>query len=134
MRESLGQIPGPRMQQYSWYSLNTHEHLSVSQPHLWLYWGNTSRFWMVRCRQIYYKQLKMLALKLIFQILQPSLDFPGHPVIKTLPSNAVGVGSIPGQGLLFKHILDFPGGCICLQCRRPGFSPWVGKISWRRKW
>ena len=23
---------------------------------------------------------------------------------------------------------------ICLQCRRPGFSPWVGKISWRRRW
>ena len=23
---------------------------------------------------------------------------------------------------------------ICLQCRRPGFSPWVGKIPWRRKW
>ena len=22
----------------------------------------------------------------------------------------------------------------CLQCRRPGFSPWVGKLSWRRKW
>ena len=65
---------------------------------------------MVRCRQIYYKQLQMLALKLILQILQPSLDFPGHPVIKTLPSNAVGVGSIPGQGLLFNHILDFPGG------------------------
>ena len=21
-----------------------------------------------------------------------------------------------------------------LQCRRPGFNPWVGKISWRRKW
>ena len=21
----------------------------------------------------------------------------------------------------------------CLQCRRPGFSPWVGKIPWRRK-
>ena len=20
------------------------------------------------------------------------------------------------------------------QCRRPGFNPWVGKISWRRKW
>ena len=32
----------------------------------------------------------------------------------------------------------FPGGSddkrICLQCRRPGFNPWVGKISWRRKW
>ena len=23
---------------------------------------------------------------------------------------------------------------VCLQCRRPGFDPWVGKISWRRKW
>ena len=23
---------------------------------------------------------------------------------------------------------------ICLQCKRPGFSPWVGKIPWRRKW
>ena len=22
---------------------------------------------------------------------------------------------------------------ICLQCRRPGFSPWVGKIPWRRE-
>ena len=21
---------------------------------------------------------------------------------------------------------------ICLQCGRPGFNPWVGKISWRR--
>ena len=23
---------------------------------------------------------------------------------------------------------------ICLQCGRPGFKPWVGKIPWRRKW
>ena len=23
---------------------------------------------------------------------------------------------------------------ICLQCRRPGFDPWVGKIPGRRKW
>ena len=34
---------------------------------------------------------------------------------------------------------DFPGGSdgkasVCLQCGRPGFDPWVGKISWRRKW
>ena len=32
----------------------------------------------------------------------------------------------------------FPGGSegksICLQCRRPGFDPWVRKIPWRRKW
>ena len=25
----------------------------------------------------------------------------------------------------------FPGG---LQCGRPGFDPWVGKIPWRREW
>ena len=24
--------------------------------------------------------------------------------------------------------------CICLQCGRPGFDPWVGMIPWRRKW
>ena len=23
---------------------------------------------------------------------------------------------------------------ICLQCGRPGFDPWVGKIPWRRVW
>ena len=23
---------------------------------------------------------------------------------------------------------------ICLQCRRPRFSPWVGKIPWRTEW
>ena len=23
---------------------------------------------------------------------------------------------------------------ICLQCRRPGFDPWVGKSPWRRAW
>ena len=25
-------------------------------------------------------------------------------------------------------------GRICLQCGRPGFSPWVGKTPWRREW
>ena len=29
---------------------------------------------------------------------------------------------------------DSEGKSICLQCRRPGFNPWVGKITWRRKW
>ena len=23
---------------------------------------------------------------------------------------------------------------ICLQCERPGFDPWLGKIPWRRAW
>ena len=26
------------------------------------------------------------------------------------------------------------GSRIRLQCRRPGFDPWVGKIPWRREW
>ena len=33
---------------------------------------------------------------------------------------------------------NFPGGSdsksVCLQCGRPGFNPWVGKIPWGRKW
>ena len=33
--------------------------------------------------------------------------------------------------------MGFPGGSagkrIHLQCGRPGFNPWVGKISWRRE-
>ena len=35
-------------------------------------------------------------------------------------------------------ILSFPGGSdgksVCLQCGRPRFHPWAGKIPWRRKW
>ena len=23
---------------------------------------------------------------------------------------------------------------ICLQCRRPGFDPWVSKVPWRKEW
>ena len=33
-----------------------------------------------------------------------------------------------------KHV-GFPGGSVVknlLQCGRPGFDPWVGKIPWRR--
>ena len=31
------------------------------------------------------------------------MDFPGGPVVKTLPSNAGGAGSIPGQGAKIPH-------------------------------
>ena len=27
-----------------------------------------------------------------------------------------------------------PSKRICMQYRRPGFNPWVGKIPWRREW
>ena len=30
-------------------------------------------------------------------------DFPGGPVVKTLPSNAGGMGSIPGRGAKIPH-------------------------------
>ena len=32
-----------------------------------------------------------------------SRDFPGGPAVKTLPSNARGEGSIPGQGARIPH-------------------------------
>ena len=36
------------------------------------------------------------------------------------------------------YFLDFPGGsdgkASCLQCRRPGFNPRVGKIPWGKEW
>ena len=45
-------------------------------------------------------------------------------------------------GLCFASIgsslaVGSPGGSdgrVCLQFRRPGFDPWVRKISWKRKW
>ena len=35
------------------------------------------------------------------------------------------LGNFPG---------DSDGKTVCLQCWRPGFNPWVGKIPWSRKW
>ena len=32
-------------------------------------------------------------------------DFPGGPVVKTLPSNAGDIGSIPSQGAKISHAL-----------------------------
>jgi len=43
-----------------------------------------------------------------------------------------------GLGSHHSSSQDFPGGSdsksVCLQCGRPEFDPWVGKIPWRRKW
>ena len=42
------------------------------------------------------------------------------------------------ENSILSIFLGFPGISvskkICLQCRRPGFDPWVRKIPWRRKW
>ena len=54
--------------------------------------------------------------------------------------NAYSKSSRNYQGMIFMCQVGFPGGSdskkkkIHLQCRRPGFNPWVGKIPWRRAW
>ena len=53
------------------------------------------------------------------------------------PSHPGEEGKLMNISLGYKEV-DFPGGSdgksICLQCGRPGFDPWVGKIHWRKKW
>ena len=52
----------------------------------------------------------------------PPGEFPNPGIEPKSP--ALQADSLPSE----------PQGSICLQCGRPGFDPWVGKISWRRKW
>ena len=73
---------------------------------------------------------------------------------KTSPSNAEGVGSIPGWGAKIPHVsqpknqntkqkqycnnfnkdLKKESTYQYRRCWRLWFSPWVGTIPWRRKW
>ena len=71
------------------------------------------------------------------------LGFPGGSVSKEPTCNAGDPGSIPGSGRSPEegtgyHLIGLPWWLrwqtICLQCGRPGFNPWVGKIPWRRTW
>ena len=70
--------------------------------------------------------------------------FSGSPVVKTLSFHC----RQPGSVLLGELRSHMPRGTdkihlgllwwfswlrICLQCGRPGFDPWVGKIPWRRE-
>ena len=43
---------------------------------------------------------------------------------------------LAGVGCLSKltSLAITKGQRICLQCGKPGFNPWVGKIPWSRKW
>ena len=36
--------------------------------------------------------------------------------------------------VVFEFWVDYSSECYSLECRRPGFDPWVWKIPWRRKW
>ena len=49
-----------------------------------------------------------------------------------LPSQG-GSPSLPLLSLFLSFIFFSLPLCVCLQCRKLGFDPWVGKISWRRK-
>ena len=71
------------------------------------------------------------------------------PHSSTLPGKSLGRRSLVGY-ISWGHkesdmteplsliLLGLPwwlrGYSVCLQCGRPGFNPWVGKILWRRKW
>ena len=71
--------------------------------------------------------------------------FPDSSVGKESACNAGDPGSIPGLGqspeegigyLLQNSWASLVAQLvkkICLQCRTPGFNPWVGKIPWRKE-
>ena len=76
----------------------------------------------------------------------PGLVCPAHPLnrpprVLTIELEKVCCRSQSWTHLLpnppYGHLRD-PGGSegkkICLQCRRLGFDPWVGKIPWRREY
>ena len=92
---------------------------------------------------------------ILFQVIQVTCNtkisghllwfgFPDSSVGKGSTCNAGDPGSIPvlgrstGEGTgTHSSIGGLPCGSvgkrICLQCRKPGFDPWVGKIPWRRE-
>ena len=50
-----------------------------------------------------------------------------------LPCVLIGVFTLSYN--LFRSLVSYYGlPWWLLQCRRPGFNPWLGKIPWRRKW
>ena len=71
----------------------------------------------------------------------PSMGFSRQEYWSGVPSPSPGITAYSGQTGNVSHTmatLGLPwwlrGKEICLQCRRPGFNPWVGKIPWRRAW
>ena len=72
------------------------------------------------------------------------MDFPGSSAGQEStshveePSSVPGLGRLPGGGMGYPlqyswASLVAQAERIHLQCRRPGFDPWVGKIPWRRE-
>ena len=74
-----------------------------------------------------------------------SAGFPGSSTGKESACSAGDTGSMPGLGRFpgegIAHPLQYSWASLVaqmvknrLQCERPGFDPWVGKIPWRRAW
>ena len=65
---------------------------------------------------------------------------PSPPSWRAVPPSFI-LQEATGPGNACKLVLPFPERLpwwfrqlsVCLQCGRPGFDPWVGKILWRRK-
>ena len=73
---------------------------------------------------------------------ESKLGFPGRSAGKEYTCNAGDPSSIPGSGRSSGEWIGYPlqfawASVVAqmvknLQCGRPGFDPWVGKIPWRR--
>ena len=65
------------------------------------------------------------------------VGFPDSSVGKESACNAGNPSSIPGLGRSAGERIGYPlqysWASLVAQCRRHGFSPWVGKIPWRRE-
>ena len=66
-------------------------------------------------------------------------SFPGSSVGKEATYNAGDPGLIPGSSRATGEEIGYPlqyswASLVAqLQCGRPGFDPWVGKIPWRKE-
>ena len=56
----------------------------------------------------------------------PVLGVCGACLVQFPPLSSLSLFSTSAEKRICKR--------ICLQCRRPGFDPWVRKILWKRKW
>ena len=85
-------------------------------PHGVPLWCSVQGIWKIK---------KLRELKTLFsQLLRIPASLPStFPTFRILLSLPIKVASWVVQTIK-----------ICPQCRRPGFSPWVRKIPWRRKW